>query len=73
MRPFPDQPVTTPEYELAAEFFNLCRSRGIQGSNTDFLIYACSARWDMPVMTKDADFRRFAEHVPVKLYARPGV
>jgi hypothetical protein len=30
---------------MAAQFFNLCRSRGIQGSNTDFLICACSVKW----------------------------
>ncbi|MEF2276732.1 hypothetical protein V3W47_00360 [Deinococcus sp. YIM 134068] len=59
------------EYELAAKFFNLCRSRGIQGSNTDFLICACSAQWGVPVLTKDADFGRFAELVPVKRYALP--
>lgn len=73
LRPFPDQPVTMREYELAAEFFNLCRSKGLQGSNTDFLICACSALWDVPVLTKDADFGRFAELVPVKLYAVPDV
>lgn len=66
---FPDEPVTRQEYELAAKFFNLCRSKGIQGSSTDFLICACSASWDVPVLTKDADFTHYAEHVPVKVYA----
>ena len=38
LRSFPDRPVLTEDYERAAEYFNLCRSKGIQGSNTDFLI-----------------------------------
>ena len=38
LRSFPDRPVLTEDYERAAEYFNLCRSNGIQGSNTDFLI-----------------------------------
>ena len=68
MRAFPDQPLTEREYECAAEYFNTCRSQGVQGSNTDFLICACSAAWDMPVLTKDQDYQRYAEHVPVRLY-----
>ncbi|WP_293913278.1 PIN domain-containing protein [Deinococcus sp.] len=68
MRAFPDQSLTEREYERAAEFFNTCRSQGVQGSNTDFLICACSAAWDVPVLTKDRDYQRYAEHVPVRLY-----
>ncbi|MCC5623421.1 hypothetical protein [Nostoc sp. CHAB 5715] len=29
------------DYELAFEFYNTCRSNGIQGANTDFLILPC--------------------------------
>lgn len=65
---FPDRPVGTTEYVLAAEFFNTCRSRSVQGSNTDFLICACSASWGVPILTKDADFALYAQHVPVQLY-----
>jgi len=36
LRAFSDLQLTTEDYELAAEFFNTCRSHGIQGSNTDF-------------------------------------
>lgn len=64
---FPDQPVRREQYELAAEYFNLCRSKGIQGSHTDFLICACSASWQMPILTKDGDYARYAEHVPLVL------
>ena len=65
---FPDQPVHREQYELAAEYFNLCRSKGIQGSHTDFLICACSVSWQMPILTKDGDYARYAEHVPLLMY-----
>jgi hypothetical protein len=34
------------DYELAAQFFNQCCGRGVQGSNTDFLICAAAVRRD---------------------------
>ena len=69
MRAFPNQRLTEREYEMAAEFSNTCRSKGIQGSHTDFLICACSAVWDVPILTRDQDYLRYAEHVPVRLSA----
>ena len=69
LRDFPDQDVGTVEYELAAEYFNTCRSKGVQGSHTDFLICACSAAWDVPILTRDQDYGRYAEYVPMHLYA----
>ena len=71
LRDFPDRDVGTAEYELAAEFFNTCRSKGVQGSNTDFLICACSVAWNVPVLTRDQDYGRYAEHVPVRVYTLP--
>lgn len=41
---FPDLEIAIEDYELAAEFFNTCRSNGVQGSNTDFLICAIAHR-----------------------------
>ena len=66
LRPLPDQEVTSLEHELAAEFFNTCRQNGIQGSSTDFLIAACSVAFGLPILTKDKDFARYAEHLPLK-------
>lgn len=65
---FPDLPVLTEDYVTAADYFNLCRSRGIQGSNTDFLICAVSVRKDMAIFTTDGDFRQFAGCLPIVLY-----
>jgi len=36
LQAFPDLKLSPADYEQAAEFFNLCRSQGVQGSNTDF-------------------------------------
>lgn len=68
---FPDIPVTTQEYVTAARFFNECTTRGVQGSNTDFLICAIAARHKLAIFTTDRDFQRFAKHLPIALH-RPG-
>jgi predicted nucleic acid-binding protein len=67
LSPFPDLPLSTAHYERAAEFSNLCRVRGIQGSNTDFLICAVSDLDQMEVFTNDRDFEHFAKILPIRL------
>lgn len=67
LQAFEDRAPRAAEYELAAGFFNTCRSKGIQGSSTDFLIAACSVTWGLPLLTKDKDFQRYAEHIPLRL------
>ena len=52
---FPDELLTTSDYERAAQFFNTCRTKGLQGSNTDFLLCAVSAGHRMPLLTTDQD------------------
>ncbi|HEX3529324.1 MAG TPA: PIN domain-containing protein [Thermoanaerobaculia bacterium] len=68
LREFPDLPVRTADHERAAEFFNVCRSRGIQGSNTDFVICAVADRYGMAILTTDGDFPLFAPHLPLQLH-----
>ena len=65
---FPDFPILTEDYVTAARFFNLCRSKGIQGSNTDFLICAVAVRNKCHIYTTDRDFTLFSEHVPIVLH-----
>ncbi|MCE5229599.1 PIN domain-containing protein [bacterium] len=65
---FPDLPIETEDYVEAAELFNTCRSKGIQGSNTDFLICAIALRREMSIFTADRDFERFAKHIPIVLH-----
>ncbi len=64
---YDDYPILSKDYELAAEYFNLCRSKGIQGSNTDFLICAVSNRSHFPIFTSDKDFGKFAKIIQIIL------
>jgi predicted nucleic acid-binding protein len=65
---FPDLPLLAEDYVTAAKFYNLCRAKGIQGSNTDFLICAAAVRHDLSVFTTDGDFPHFAKCLPIVLH-----
>ncbi len=65
---FPDLPLHAEDYVTAAKMFNLCRAKGIQGSNTDFLICAVAVRHDFAIFTNDDDFRLCAKCLPIGLY-----
>lgn len=69
LRAFPDLPLTTEDHEEAAAFFNQCRDRGIQGSNTDFLICAVAVRNGFSIFTNDDDFGHFAKVLPITLHS----
>lgn len=60
LRAFADLPLVTEDHERAAEFFDTCRGRGVQGSNTDFLICAAAERRGCSILTTDHDFGIFA-------------
>ena len=68
LQAFPDLPLESADYEIAAGFFNTCQKRRIQGSNTDFLICALSSHYKMAIFTTDKDFLRFKKHLPIFLY-----
>jgi predicted nucleic acid-binding protein len=68
---FPDLPIITEDYATAAKFFNLCRTKGVQGSNTDFLICAVAVRNKLAIYSTDKDFDLFSKHIPITMY-RPG-
>jgi predicted nucleic acid-binding protein len=70
LRPYPDERLGTADFERAAEHFNTCRARGLQGSNTDFLICAVAERRDLPILTTDGDFMRFARVLPISIHGR---
>ena len=65
---FPDLELESIDFELAAEFYNMSRKKGIQGTNTDFLICALSNRHHIPIYTLDKDFTLFEEVIPIILY-----
>ena len=65
---FPDLPIVTGDFEQAARFFNLARSKGIQGSNTDFLMCSVAARHNLSIFTVDQDFELFRTVLPIRLH-----
>ena len=68
LQSFPDLPTLTEDYVTAAEYFNRCRSKGIQGSNTDFLICAMAVRNKFSIYTTDKDFDLFRKHINIVLH-----
>ena len=68
MNGFNDFPIETTDYELAAEYSNICRRNGIQGSNTDFLICAVAVRNNFEIFTTDDDFNYYKKYLPIKLF-----
>jgi len=67
---FPDIPLITSDFEQAAEFFNLCRKGGIQGSHIDFLICSVASAHDLQIFTLDKDFDRFQKILPIRLFGQ---
>jgi predicted nucleic acid-binding protein len=70
LRAFPDLELESTDYEEAAAFFNRCQERGVQGSNTDFLICAVAMRRNLSIFTTDNDFNHFARVLKIDLHAR---
>lgn len=68
LRAFPDVHLEPPDYEDAAAAFNRCRERGIQGSNTDFLICSVAFRRDLAIYTSDKDFVQYAKVLKLELH-----
>ena len=68
LRAFPDLPLDSTDFECAAEFYNVCRGKGIQGSNTDFLICAVAHRRGMPIFTCDGDFEHYRSALNVQIH-----
>lgn len=55
------------DHQTAAQYYNICRANGIQGSNVDFLICAMSAERGHSILSLDQDFEGYAKHLPIKL------
>lgn len=66
-----DLTIDRQDFEQAAEFFNKCRNKGVQGTHTDFLICAIAERHRLAILTTDKDYARYAAIVPVKLLLPP--
>jgi predicted nucleic acid-binding protein len=68
---FDDEVPEVADYERAARFDNRCRAAGIGTSPIDMLLCALAKGRDLPVLTVDQDFERYARHLPIRLYPHP--
>ena len=66
---FPDEPVDTSDYELAAKAGNDCRSKGIVVSTVDILICAVTLARRWSIFTMDPDFQNYARVLPINLHS----
>lgn len=66
--PFKDLVINSEDYERAAEFYNICRKKGIQGSHIDFIICAVSERYELQIFTTDKDFSFYSKHLNILIY-----
>ena len=65
---FPNEQIVDSDYESAAQYSNLCRKNGIQGSHIDFLICAVAIRLNMKIYTNDKDFVRYTNYLSISLH-----
>ena len=68
LRSFPDEPISTADYEAAAKAGNECRARGVAVSVSDMLICAIAIARDWSVFATDPDFKSYARILPLKLH-----
>lgn len=67
---FPNKKIQDIDFICAAEFSNLCRKKGIQGSHIDYLICAVAHRTKMKIYTHDKDFTFYSKYLPIELYLK---
>ncbi|MGD0412855.1 MAG: PIN domain-containing protein [Verrucomicrobiota bacterium] len=68
LRFYPNLVTDEEDDENAAAFYNVCRSKGVQGTSTDLLICAVAVRYRMRILTTDTDFVGFAKYLPIVLH-----
>ena len=64
---FSDVPLESGDYERAAEMSNICRSHGIAGHATDFLVCSVAERRQWTIYSLDRDFERYSRFLDLKL------
>ena len=69
LRSFPDEAITTSDYETAAKASNDRRAKGMAVSVSDMLICAIALARQWAVFTTDPDFRNYARVLAVKLHS----
>ena len=64
---FSDFEITTKDYETAAEYFNLCRKHGIQGSHIDYLICSVAVNNNFSILSLDKDFWNYKKYIDIDI------
>jgi predicted nucleic acid-binding protein len=64
-----DEACVVVDYEVAADFSNQCRRRGVQASLTDALVAAVAFRLEEDILSTDPDFEHLADILPIRLHA----
>ena len=67
---FNNYEVQLADHDLAAEYYNICSSNGIQGSQTDYLICAIANRYNLEIFTEDKDFNYYKKYLPIELHEK---
>jgi len=65
---FPNEEILDSDYEAAAEYSNLCRKKGVQGSHIGYLICAVASRLNMKIYTNDKDFSNYSKYLPILMH-----
>lgn len=68
LQAFDDIILQSEHYEHAAEICNQCRSKGIAGSHTDFLMCAVSKMENLAIFSSDKDFNLYSRIIGLSLY-----
>lgn len=65
---FEDLPITSENYERAAEMSNHCRKKGIMGGHVDFIICSVAEFYHLSIFTTDKDFYLYSQCLPIRLF-----
>ena len=65
---FPDEMITTKDYEDAALFQNSCAAKGIASSSIDAIIVTVASNRNWCIYTRDNDFLRYKQIHNLALY-----
>lgn len=67
LRWYKDVSLDEEDYENAAHYHNLCRSRGIKATGVDVIICAAAVRHGFRIFSLDKDFLFYSEYLPIRL------
>jgi predicted nucleic acid-binding protein len=73
LRSFEDGLLSTHHFELAADYSNKLRAKGIQSSEVDALICAYATAENIPIFTTDQDFTLYSRVIPIQLHQLPDI